>query len=280
MTGHPGNDDVLVPRIQNDQCGTPFCPCRISKGERQQDNFPRAIFFHPSNPVVNGIGLAVTGEELLRRQARPGSPFLRIGGFADQQDDPNNLIHWQDCRKGIRQYESSIWGYPDRKFVCFHPAFGHIRATQERAAGIEPATAAWKAAAIPFCNARVRHSAALRGSLPAYAPLRCASWLTTNRRQSAALRGWLPTVGAAGLEPATPASQTQCASVCATPRPCYKYTAFSLCRQGQVSQNCRATASIALRGHGAQESRWFCQLGISAPRVTSGRRFPPSGDIR
>jgi hypothetical protein len=133
------------------------------------DKEPFLQWSHPSNPVVNGIGLAVTGEELFRRQARPGSPFLRIGGFADQQDDPNNLIYRQDCRKGIRQYESSIWGYPDRKFVCFHPAFGHIRATQERAAGIEPATAAWKAAAIPFCNARVRHSAALRGSLPACA---------------------------------------------------------------------------------------------------------------
>lgn len=32
--------------------------------------------------------------------------------------------------------------------------------------------------------------------------------------------------------------------------------------------------------HGAQESRWFGQWGISAPRVTSGRMLLPSGDIR
>jgi len=52
---------------------------------------------------------------------------------------------------------------------------------------------------------------------------------------------------------------------------------FSNCTGGRIVGQ---LLTVALQSHGAQESRWFCQLGISAPRVTSGRRFPPSGDIR
>jgi hypothetical protein len=68
-----------------------------------------------------------------------------------------------------------------------------------------------------------------------------------NRTHNNSLEGWgntilqRPQVGAAGLEPATSASQTQRASICATPRFSMwaKYTAFGLFRQGYVSGGVR-----------------------------------------
>jgi hypothetical protein len=120
--------------------------------------------------------------------------------------------------------------------------------------------------ATPACR---RHSAALRGSLPAHPPLRRTSWRTTNqsgrpdlnRRPLRPKRSALPSAPRPGSTISIPLFP-HAVKVTAHPR-----------IVGQLR-------AVALQSHGAQERRWFCQLGISAPRVTSGRRFPPSGDIR
>ncbi len=74
-----------------------------------------------------------------------------------------------------------------------------------------------------------------------------------------------PQVGAAGLEPATSASQTQRASICATPRTyLFKYTAFGVFRQG----------------YGDHERRWLVQLGRLGPRARILWGSSPFGPIR
>jgi hypothetical protein len=147
------------------------------------DKEPFLQWSHPSNPVVNGIGLAVTGEELFCRQARPGGPFLRIGGFADQQDDPNNLIYRQDCRKGVRQYESPIWGYPDRKFVCFHLALKATFGVQLRSGRRESNPQQQLGRLRQYHFATPAYATPLRFVAHyQHAPLRCASWLATTSR--------------------------------------------------------------------------------------------------
>ena len=60
------------------------------------------IYFHHSNPVVDGIRLTVTSEELLCCQMRPDRSLLYIW-FADKEDYPNNLVSRQEFRQKLRQ---------------------------------------------------------------------------------------------------------------------------------------------------------------------------------
>ena len=74
--------------------------------------------------------------------------------------------------------------YPDRKFVCLHPALPATVGVKLRSGRREsnPQQQLGRLRQYHFATpAYRRHFAAPRGSLPAHPPLRCASWRTTNQ---------------------------------------------------------------------------------------------------
>jgi hypothetical protein len=71
LAGYPSYDDVCISCIQEHQRWAPSRSCRVGKREQEEKHFARQVVLHRSYLVVDSIGCAIAGEELLRGEASP-----------------------------------------------------------------------------------------------------------------------------------------------------------------------------------------------------------------
>src|SRR5215510_7972609 len=107
---------------------------RRRKGTREGALRQTGSFDH-SYLVVDSVGFAIAGEELLRGETSPYFLVFFLCRFTQQNDHPYHLVRWQEFRQSLREFESPLRCYFTRELICFHVTLLMPRATQPTPAG-------------------------------------------------------------------------------------------------------------------------------------------------
>ena len=74
--------------------------------DEEKEHFARLVVWHRSYLLVDSVGFAIAGEELLRGEASPCLLVFSLCRLIQQNDHPYHLVRWREFCQSLREFES------------------------------------------------------------------------------------------------------------------------------------------------------------------------------